>query len=121
MHREIDERLHKFFIAWDAEDQWKSPYAVKWEVDEKSGKVKVDSSPLKGQTRDQYPFYQETPWKEWEDKRREIKKSLPTDFKKICGTEETLDSMVEVANTFNQVLNIYCGVPEEETMLVPAN
>ena len=121
MHREIDERLHRFFIAWDAEDQWKSPYAVKWEVDEKSGKVKVDSSPLKGQTRDQYPFYQETPWKEWEDKRREIKKNSPSDFKKICGTEETLDSMVEVANTFNQVLNIYCGVPEEETMLVPTN
>lgn len=54
-----------------------------------------------------------------EDKRREIKKSSPADFKKICGTEETLDSMVEVANTFNQVLNIYCGVLEEETMLVP--
>lgn len=56
-----------------------------------------------------------------EDKRREIRKSSPADFKKICGTEETLDSMVEVANTFNQVLNIYCGVPEEETMLVPTN
>lgn len=114
MHREINDRLHKFFIAWDAEDHWKSPYAVKWEVDKKSGKVKVDSSPLKGQTRDQYPFYQETPWREWEEARQEIKKSSPGEFKKICGTEDTLDSMLAVAETFNNVLSIYCGTPADE-------
>lgn len=114
MHREINDRLHKFFIAWDAEDHWKSPYAVKWEVDKKSGKVKVDSSPLKGQTREQYPFYQETPWREWEEARREIKKSSPGEFKKICGTEDTLDSMLAVAETFNNILSIYCGTPADE-------
>lgn len=121
MHREINDRLHKFFIAWEAESYWKSPFSVKWEVDEKSGKVKVDSSPLKGQTRDQYPFYQETPWKEWEEKRREIKKSSPADFKKICGTEDTLDSMIAVASIFDQNLNAYCGIPEDEIMPIPKN
>jgi hypothetical protein len=90
-------------------------------VDEKSGKVKVDSSPLRGQTRDQYPFYQETPWKEWEDKRREIKKNFPADFKKICGTEDTLYSMIAVAKALDLVLMHFCDKIEEETLRAITN